>query len=145
MRKLFKVLIRIAIVIGGFWLIVNIIPCKKVIDENPFMSETTLISAHRGGAIMNPENTKMAFDEVIFDTDYTDIVEIDVRTTKDNKLVVIHDETINRTGIKGEAEPVKINDANYLELLKYNLGVNFVDAKGNKPYEKYDFVLAGLS
>jgi glycerophosphoryl diester phosphodiesterase len=74
MRKLFKVLIRLAIVIGGFWLIVNIIPCKKVIDENPFMAkETTLISAHRGGAIMNPENTKMAFDEVILDTDYTDI------------------------------------------------------------------------
>ena len=68
MKKIIKVLLSVVIVIAGFWLIVNIIPCKKVIDENPFMAkETTLISAHRGGAIMNPENTKMAFDEVIFD------------------------------------------------------------------------------
>ncbi len=146
MRKLIKTLFALAILIGGFWLVVNIIPCKKVIDENPFMAkDTTLISAHRGGADLNPENTKKAFDYVIFDTDYTDIVEIDVRTTKDDKLVVIHDETINRTGIKGEADPVKINDVNYLDLLKYNLGVNFVDAKGKKPYENFDFVLAGLS
>ena len=146
MKKLIKVLLSIVIFIGGFWLIVNIIPCKKVIDENPFIAkDTTLISAHRGGANLNPENTKKAFDYVIFDTNYTDIVEIDVRTTKDGKLVVIHDETINRTGIKGEADPVKINYCTYLELLQYNLGVNFVNDKGEKPYENYDFVLAGLS
>ena len=60
-------------------------------------------------------------------------------------MVIIQDESINRTGIKGTADPVNINDVNYLELLKYNLGVNFVDVNGKKPYEHYDFVLAGLS
>ena len=147
MRKLLKVLLSIVIIIGGFWAIVNIIPTADVIEEekNPFlMTEKTLISAHRGGAELNPENTKRAFDYVIEQTTYTDIVEIDVRTTKDGKLVIIHDETINRTGIKGEAEPVKISDCTYLELLKYNLGVNFVNRNGNKPYENINLIEAGL-
>lgn len=146
MRKLIKTLFTLLILLGTFWLVVNIIPCKKVIDDNPFMKdEKTLISAHRGGADLNPENTKRAFDYVIMETNYTDIVEIDVRTTKDNKLVVIHDETINRTGIKGDAEPVKINDVNYLDLLKYNLGVNFENSLGEKPYEDYNIIKANLS
>lgn len=147
MRKLIKVLFSIIMVAAVFWAVVNIIPTKKVAEDgkNPFIAtDKTLISAHRGGAELNPENTKRAFDYVIEDTTYTDIVEIDVRTTKDGKMVIIHDETINRTGIKGEAEPVKIIEHDYLELLKYNLGVNFVDRNGNKPYENINLIEAGL-
>lgn len=145
MRKLIKSLLSIAFVILLFWGIVNIIPTAKVIDKNPFMkTDKTLISAHRGGADLNPENTKMAFDHVIKDTDYTDVVEIDVRTTRDNKLVVIHDETINRTGIKGESEEIKISEYDYLELKKYNLGVNFIDRNGDKPYQDISIIEAAL-
>ena len=147
MRKLVKVLLGIVIVLGLFWTVINIIPPYKVIENNPFRKgETTLISAHRGGSILNPENTEKAFDYVILETTYTDIVEIDIRTTKDGEFVIIHDETINRTGIKDEAvEAVKINDTDYKDLLNYNLGVNFVDSKGDKPYENYDLYQAKSS
>ena len=141
MRKLVKVLLGIVIVLGLFWAVINIIPPYKVIENNPFRKgETTLISAHRGGSILNPENTEKAFDYVILETSYTDIVEIDVQTTKDGELVIIHDGTINETGINENtpSDDVKIKHTDYKDLLKYNLGVNFEDRNGNHPYRDYD-------
>ena len=54
-----------------------------------------IISAHRGGAELNPENTEKAFDYVILETNYTDAVEFDIRLTKDNVAVIIHDDYID--------------------------------------------------
>ena len=53
--------------------------------------------AHRGrNSSIFGENTKEGiFDS--FNSSYVSGVEIDVRITKDNKIVVIHDMTINRT------------------------------------------------
>ena len=135
-KKILIILSSILIVLALFWVIVGAIKPYQVTENNPWRKEDrTLISAHRGGAFLNPENTEMAFDHVIIETDYTDIIEIDVRLTKDEQLVIIHDESINRTGIKGETDVVKIIDTNYSELTGYNLGVNFEDRSGNKPYD----------
>ena len=126
----------VVIVLAIFWVGVGLIKPYQVADENPWRKDDrTLISAHRGGANLNPENTEKAFDYVILETEYTDIVELDVRLTKDGQLAIIHDESINRTGIKGEADEVKIIDKNLDELYGYNLGVNFEDKDGNKPYD----------
>ena len=137
MKKLQKVLLIIGIVlvsIGTVWMIISFIPPKAAVSgTNPWRkTDKTLISAHRGGANLNPENTEMAFDYVINETTYTDIVEIDIRVTKDNELVIIHDDSINRTGIKGEVDNdnlLLINDLTYDELVQYNLGVNFENVK----------------
>lgn len=149
LKKIGIVLIVIFSILGLFWGVVNIIPSKKVIKDNPFMkTDQTLISAHRGGALMNPENTEMAFDYVILETNYTDIVEIDVRTTKDGKLVIIHDETINRTALDEDKEDVYISDKTVLELKQYNLGYNFIDRNNDRLYDDYNLIeatLAGLT
>ena len=117
----------VLVVIGIVWMIISFIPPQKATLDNPWRSDRTLISAHRGGANLNPENTKMAFDYVIKDTTYTDIVELDVRLTKDNQLVIIHDASINRTGIddsiKDEEKLVKYLTVS--ELKMYNLGINY--------------------
>lgn len=129
-------LLKFLLVLVLFWLIVGLFEPYQVVEKNPWRKEDrTLISAHRGGALLNPENTEMAFDHVIIKTDYTDILEIDVRLTKDDQLVIMHDASINRTGIKEEVEEVIIREKNYKELVHYNLGVNFVDREGNKPYD----------
>ena len=61
--KALKVLGLIFLGILVFYGIVNLIPPHKVIEKNPFMkTDKTLISAHRGGANLNPENTEKAFD-----------------------------------------------------------------------------------
>ena len=52
------------------------------------------VIAHRGGYALAPENTLAAFR---LSMDVADWIEFDVRETKDGHLVVIHDETVNRT------------------------------------------------
>ena len=135
-RKLKKFLIvisSIVVTLTLFWIIVGLIEPYQVTEVNPWRSERTLVSAHRGGANLNPENTRMAFDYVIKDTPYTDVVEIDVRLTKDNELVIIHDASINRTGLDYETEEILIRESSYSDLTKYNLGINF-EKNGTKPY-----------
>lgn len=53
------------------------------------------IYAHRGFSGYYPENTLLAFKKCLDLNIYG--VEFDVHKTKDNKIVVIHDETVDRT------------------------------------------------
>lgn len=53
------------------------------------------VCAHRGAMQSHPENTMIAFKEAI--RLGAQMVEFDVRLTKDNELVVMHDETVDRT------------------------------------------------
>jgi glycerophosphoryl diester phosphodiesterase len=55
----------------------------------------TLIFAHRGSAGTHPENTMEAFREA--ERVGADGIELDVQLTKDGEIVVIHDETVDRT------------------------------------------------
>lgn len=54
-----------------------------------------LVLAHRGGADLAPENTLVAFQNAV-DLG-VDALELDVHTTADGTVVVIHDETVDRT------------------------------------------------
>lgn len=118
----------------------DILPLRKVVSENSWIEEDVQISAHRGGALLNPENTQKAFDYVIMDTDYTDIIELDLRLTKDNVIVINHDEDINRMALDNYSDSIKLSEYNYVELLLYNLGRNFVDLEGNYPYRDYSSI-----
>ena len=68
------------------------------------VASTPQLIAHRGGPVYNPENTMAAFQHAI------DVganwLEFDVQRTMDDVLVVIHDETVDRTtnssGLVGE-------------------------------------------
>lgn len=55
----------------------------------------TEIVAHRGSRINRPENTLAAFEEAI--RVGADGIELDVHLSKDGEIVVIHDETVDRT------------------------------------------------
>lgn len=57
-------------------------------------SERPSIIAHRGGAGLAPENTLEAF---ALGSRMSDALELDVRMTADGALVVIHDESVDRT------------------------------------------------
>lgn len=54
-----------------------------------------LVLAHRGGADLAPENTLVAFQNAV-DLG-VDALELDVHTTADGTVVVIHDATVDRT------------------------------------------------
>ncbi|HVF43690.1 MAG TPA: glycerophosphodiester phosphodiesterase [Pyrinomonadaceae bacterium] len=65
-------------------------------------SGRTLVIAHRGGAGLWPENTLYAFERAA--AMGVDVIETDVRATKDGELVLFHDDNVNRT--TGGAGPV---------------------------------------
>lgn len=67
-------------------------------------SKNIYVAAHRGWSDKYPENTMEAFKAA--EALGVDQLEIDVRVTKDNELVIIHDPTVDRTtngtGLVGE-------------------------------------------
>ena len=53
------------------------------------------VFAHRGYSGKYPENTMLAFREA--EKTGADGIELDVQLSKDGELVIIHDETLDRT------------------------------------------------
>ena len=83
------------------------------------LTPRTYIYAHRGACGYAPENTLDAF-KLAADMN-ADGVELDVHFTKDNKVVVIHDEKIDRTS-NGQGS---VLDYTYEELLAFDFGCKF--------------------
>lgn len=54
-----------------------------------------LLTAHRGFAGQAPENTLVSYEESL--QFHPDAVELDIRATKDGRLVVMHDAAVDRT------------------------------------------------
>ncbi|MFA6866654.1 MAG: glycerophosphodiester phosphodiesterase family protein [Clostridia bacterium] len=119
---------------------------SEVSQNNQYIQEQTMVSAHRAGATIAPENTMKSF-KTCFENNNSykvDILEFDLHITKDNKLILLHDDTLDRTSDCVEVyneKNVKPENYTYAELLKYNLGYNFIDENGNYPYREEDIDL----
>ena len=96
------------------------------------------ISAHRSGAGIAPQNTLMAFEEVLKQNDKygVDTYEFDVQVTKDGKLIILHDLTYDSTSNAVEEfghTDVYANELTYEEAQVLNMGENF-EINGKYPY-----------
>lgn len=154
MKKKHKALKVLGIILGAivaFMLVINVIPPKKNVTENPFVvkkGELPMIAAHRGGGDNNPENTMLAFREAVKNIGI-DIIESDLYLTKDGYLVYNHDSYIDETcNINGDltldeveelcedkANRHYIKDMTLAELQQYNFGYYFEDEKGERIYK----------
>lgn len=97
---------------------------------NPYIVETSLISAHRAGRNLAPENTMAAFKACFENNNeyVVDILEFDLHITKDKRLILLHDETLDRTSDCNEVfgeKNVKPEDKTLAELKQYNMGYHF--------------------
>ena len=107
---------------------------------NPYITPygKTMVSAHRSGGGIFPENTLMAFEGCVTSKDFkTDIFEFDLHITKDGKLILLHDDTLDRTTDSEEVFGVtgaRPEDYTLEELKTLNFGDGFVDDNGNAPY-----------
>lgn len=134
-----------------FFAVINIIPPKKNVADNPFIvgkGNLPMIAAHRGGSINNPENTLLAFREAV-ETIGVDIIESDLYLTKDGYLVYNHDDYIDETcNVNGDIslDEVKalceneenrhyVEDMTLAELQQYNFGYYFTDENGERIYK----------
>ncbi len=111
-------------------------------------SGITKVSAHRAGGTLAPENTMLAFKYCLESPDYdVDILEFDLHMTKDHKLILLHDDTFDRTSdselVLGKEE-VLASDLTYEQISQFNLGYDFVDNNGNYPYRAEDADLSSV-
>jgi glycerophosphoryl diester phosphodiesterase len=90
-------------------------------------SKQIAVIAHRGEHLHHPENTIPAFQAAV--DAGADFFELDVRTTADGKLVLMHDNTVDRmTGGKGEVAKMQFDDLRLLEVGP-NLGPGFAGTR----------------
>jgi glycerophosphoryl diester phosphodiesterase len=88
-----------------------------------------MLVAHRGGARLAPENTLVAFRQAR-ERWRADMLEMDVRLTRDGHVVVIHDPSVDRTtdgtGLVGELT--------LREIQALDAGYRFVDLEGSHSF-----------
>ncbi|WKA57461.1 glycerophosphodiester phosphodiesterase [Planococcus shenhongbingii] len=87
-----------------------------------------IVLAHRGGAAIAPENTMAAFSKSAELGVHG--FEIDIRLTKDEEILVFHDEYLDRTTDgAGRVAEMTLND-----LQEFDLGYHFLDLSGKHSY-----------
>ena len=89
-RRMLSFTILIVLLLGIFGFL-----GKNETEAEPGIVEKPKIFAHRGAADRFNESTITSYK--IASEDNVDALEIDLRMTKDNVLIVMHDETIDRT------------------------------------------------
>ena len=110
--------------------------------DNLFITGKTEQIAHRFGAGIAPEETRLALENCLENPDiHTDIYEFDLHLTADDQMVLIHDQTLDRTsdakavfGKKG----ITVREKTLAELRTLNMGANFKAADGSFPYRNSD-------
>ena len=86
------------------------------------------VIGHRGAAGAAPENTVASFEWAV--ADGADIVEIDVHATRDGQIVVIHDDTVDRTTDGVGA----VKEMSLAELKRLDAGYRFPGDGGDYPF-----------
>ena len=93
------------------------------------------VIAHRGSSMVAPENTLAAVDQALVDK--ADYVELDVRLSADEQVMIYHDRSLARlTGDDRE-----FGDLTREELSQYDIGSWFGDAFQNEPIASLEEVL----
>ncbi|UCC24796.1 MAG: glycerophosphodiester phosphodiesterase [Gemmatimonadales bacterium] len=96
---------------------------------HPYLAGAPLLVAHRGGAGLAPENTMGAFRLAVEGYD-ADMLELDCRLTRDGQVVVIHDETVDRT-TDGSG---RVRDMTLQDLQMLDAGYHFTDPAGHHSF-----------
>lgn len=131
MGKKTKVAIAIAAASAAAWAGTKALskPQKRS-DKDALQYEHPIVLAHRGGSHLAPEHTMAAFHKAAELGVHG--FEIDIRLTKDEEIVVVHDEYVDRT-CDGTG---RVADLTLEELHLLNFGYNFVDLDGYLPYRE---------
>jgi len=89
----------------------------------PLPRHKFIVIAHRGDHVDNPENTLAAYAQAI--KAGADYVEIDLRTTKDGRLISLHNEGVDRmTNGRGLVKDLSLADIKKLKVNSKGQGQN---------------------
>ena len=99
---------------------------------------TTMLSGHRAGGGIAPENTMMALKNCVESDLYElDVFEFDIHLTADGIPVLIHDGTLDRTSDAPEVfggEDIQVKDKTFAQLKELNMGARFENDEGEMPF-----------
>ena len=108
---------------------------QKALAPLPVAKHSFIVVAHRGDHVDAPENTIAAYELGI--QHGVDFVEIDLRTTKDSQLVIMHDATVNRmTNGNG-----KVSDLSFAEIRQLKLADKTRPGLGEHQIPSFEEVL----
>lgn len=96
---------------------------------HPYLAGAPLLIAHRGGAGLAPENTLAAFRQAV-DVWDVDMLEMDVHATRDGRIVVLHDATVDRTTDGTGA----VGDLPWDAVRELDAGYRFLDPDGRTSF-----------
>jgi glycerophosphoryl diester phosphodiesterase len=105
-----------------------------MVDQN----RKPLIIAHRGACSYSPENTMSAFSLALEQN--ADGIELDAKLSRDDQVVVIHDQTVDRT-TNGTG---KVRDLTLSELQKLDAGSRFSNEFKGEKIPSLEEVLRGF-
>ncbi|MBI3791558.1 MAG: glycerophosphodiester phosphodiesterase [Gemmatimonadetes bacterium] len=94
----------------------------------PYTSNVAIV-AHRGASGWAPEHTIAAYDLAL--TFRADFIEQDLQRTKDSVLVILHDETLDRT-LRGPGCQGRVNEHTLAELKACDAGTWFNERSPEK-------------
>ncbi|MGB5947177.1 glycerophosphodiester phosphodiesterase [Paenisporosarcina sp.] len=101
---------------------------QKRPNKEALQYEHPIILAHRGGSQIAPENSMIAFKKSAELGVHG--FEIDIRLTKDEEIIVFHDEFIDRT-TDGTG---RVSDMTLSELKTFDLGYQFISSQQDYEY-----------
>ncbi|GHO46255.1 glycerophosphodiester phosphodiesterase [Ktedonospora formicarum] len=125
-----KVILVLLAIIAIVFLIHEVFYYFFVPTQTPIFTDvkTPLLIAHQGGELLAPSDTMAAFAKA--DSIGVDMLETDIHMTKDGYLVLIHDNTVDRTtNGKGRVDSYTLSD-----LKKLDAGYRFKDLAGQYSY-----------
>jgi glycerophosphoryl diester phosphodiesterase len=127
-RALWKRLLIGLTMLVVFYLAVFLLEAPARPGHAFFQADAPMVIAHRGGAALAPENTLAAFEKAR--SLGVDVIEFDVRMTRDGHLVVVHDLSINRT-TNGEGG---VHEFSLEEIGKFDAAYRFSTDGKEFPY-----------
>jgi len=98
-------------------------PVRAAPADNPWLERRVIDLAHQGGEWEAPSNTVYAFRRAV--RKGADVLELDVHSTADDRLVVIHDATVDRT-TNGSG---RVSETQWRELKALDAAYNFVPGR----------------
>lgn len=132
----------IAAILGITYIYLAMFEGKPAIERKIFTKELVrkpLVIAHRGGGGLFPENTLFAFKKSL--EMGVDVIELDVRSTSDGKLVVIHDAKVDRTTDGSGA----VADMTFEQIRKLDAGFRWTNDGGKTfPFRGKNIVIPTL-
>ena len=128
LRRILLFLVGLVVLLAAVGVVLALL--AQAAPDFPFFDQPgPLVIAHQGGEGLRPSNTMAAFENAV--ALGVDVLEMDVHASKDGVLVVMHDDTVDRTtGGNG-----RLQDLTLAEIQQLDAGYYWTNDEGQTyPY-----------